>query len=783
MLAKAALTLATAAALLLALPALAPLIAGDSWWGPAAAVVAACAAAGLGLRAARVPVAVVPLLQAAVVLCVLIGAFVPYAAPLGFVPTSDSLSDLVAVFTEGRAQIGTETTPIPATPALALVVAAAMGLLAIVSDFLGVTARAAAMTALPLAGLLLVPLLVDDQGLSPFAFAGAAAGYVVLLAVDGWVRDAGWGVPVRAAHDTAAPVLGGVQHIAATAGVAAVAVALALVVPLAVPGLSSNSLYALADGSRLGGETVTTTHPLVSLRRDLSSTSDRPVLTYSTDSENPDYLRMYSLDAFDGQNWTMSRLRAEGDGDLDDEVLPSPPGQTYIASERTTTEITLADRFETDFLPMPYPPRELSASGEWYADPDTLMVFTTGAPARGDDYEVTSLVNEPDLDALAADMEPGGELDERYLEVPGSVDERTAELAASITSEADTAHDKAVALQEWFTRRGGFSYDLTPPSVPAGEDPLSYFLFDNRVGYCEQFAGAMALLARQAGIPARVAIGYTSGAGAGEGTWEVTESDAHAWPELYFQGAGWLRFEPTPASPGGQGTATVPDYAEGMPSAPQGGQAQGPQNPQGDSGTGPSAEPEAPQDQTESEDPAATEEEGRDGLAGGPDDGRGLGWWAALVLPAVLVAAVLPAFARFLVRRARWVRAGSATQRARAAWRELRDDSRDLGLAWGAAESPRAVAQRLSDDLGLEEQARAAVWRLAMGEESARYAPEFAQEGTPSDDSRRVRAALRAACGRAAALRAVVLPRSLLPAPPAPVAAPSSTAAPGTAAG
>ncbi|MFD0776194.1 transglutaminaseTgpA domain-containing protein, partial [Streptomonospora algeriensis] len=419
-------------------------------------------------------------------------------------------------------------------------------------------------------------------------------------------------------------------HVAATAGVAAAAVALALVVPPAVPGLSSSSLYALADGARLSGETVTTTHPLVSLRRNLSSTSDRPVLTYRTEAENPDYLRMYSLDAFDGQNWTMSRLRAEGDGNLDDEVLPSPPGQSYIESDRTTTEVTLANRFETDFLPMPYPPRELSASGEWYADPDTLMVFTTGAPARGDRYEVTSLVNEPAPDALAADMEPGGELDERYLNVPGSVDERTADLAASITSGADTAHGKAVALQEWFTGRGGFTYDLAPPSVPAGEDPLSYFLFDNRVGYCEQFAGAMALLARQAGIPARVAIGYTSGTGTGEGTWQVTESDAHAWPELYFQGAGWLRFEPTPASPGGQGTATVPDYSEGTPSAPQGGQAQRPQDPRNGGDAGASAGPEGPQDPTaESQSPAAAAEEDQNDLVGGLRDGGGPGrWWA-----------------------------------------------------------------------------------------------------------------------------------------------------------
>ena len=70
----------------------------------------------------------------------------------------------------------------------------------------------------------------------------------------------------------------------------------------------------------------------------------------------------------------------------------------------------------------------------------------------------------------------------------------------------------------------------------------------------------MAVLARLLGIPSRVAVGYTAGTRVGHDRWEVSTSDAHAWPELYFQGAGWLRFEPTPAGSGGQATATGPAY-------------------------------------------------------------------------------------------------------------------------------------------------------------------------------------------------------------------------------
>src|SRR5699024_1547812 len=267
--------------------------------------------------------------------------------------------------------------------------------------------------------------------------------------------------------------------------------------------------------------------------------------------------------------------------------------------------------------------------------------------------------------------------------------ERTGDLAERITAEEGTAHDKAVALQEWFTG-GRFTYDLTPPPVPQGEDPLDYFLFENRVGYCEQFAGAMALLARQAGIPARVGIGYTSGTANGDGTWEVYESDAHAWPELYFEGAGWLRFEPTPASSGGQGTATVPDHADGLSAVPPDDGAAGSQDSEEAGGSAPSEASPRPQVPTASPPSSAAPDAENQGAAGG-DRGSsgGPGWWWAALVPAALLLAALPALARFAVRRTRWLRAGSATERAHAAWRELRDDSRDLGIAWSAAESPR----------------------------------------------------------------------------------------------
>ena len=100
---------------------------------------------------------------------------------------------------------------------------------------------------------------------------------------------------------------------------------------------------------------------------------------------------------------------------------------------------------------------------------------------------------------------------------------------------------------------------------------LIQFLTKTKEGYCQQFAFGMAVLARLAGIPARVVVGYTQGSFIGNDNWQVKTSDAHAWPELYFPGDGWLRFEPTPpnaAGLAGQATAIAPPYSTPLADQP-----------------------------------------------------------------------------------------------------------------------------------------------------------------------------------------------------------------------
>jgi hypothetical protein len=290
-------------------------------------------------------------------------------------------------------------------------------------------------------------------------------------------------------------------------------------------------------------------------------------------------------------------------------------------------------------------------------------------------------------------------------------------LADRITKGKTSAYDKAVALQAWFHRPGNFIYSVRANSG-TGASALARFLKTTKTGSCQQFAFGMAVLARLVGIPSRVVVGFTQGTFAGHDTWRVETSDAHAWPELYFSGAGWLGFEPTPPSQGGQpgqGTATVPAYSDpqhfpGGASHPRAGQNPG----------GPA--------------PAPSPSHSAAGLPGkltnqgagpsGPGTSRGSDPVPIGALAIALLAGLLltPGMTRVAVRRWRWRRARDDVTRAHVAWRELCDDLADHRISWPASESPRALARRITGSLGLAGAEREALARVACAEERASYA-------------------------------------------------------------
>jgi transglutaminase-like putative cysteine protease len=121
------------------------------------------------------------------------------------------------------------------------------------------------------------------------------------------------------------------------------------------------------------------------------------------------------------------------------------------------------------------------------------------------------------------------------------------DVARRVAGDATTPYGAVLALESWFRQTGGFRYDESPPHVDG--PPLVAFVTRTRAGYCQHFAGAMALMLRQLGVPSRVAVGFTSGTRQGN-DWVVTDHDAHAWVEVWFPGQGWIPFDPTP----GRGT-------------------------------------------------------------------------------------------------------------------------------------------------------------------------------------------------------------------------------------
>lgn len=129
-----------------------------------------------------------------------------------------------------------------------------------------------------------------------------------------------------------------------------------------------------------------------------------------------------------------------------------------------------------------------------------------------------------------------------YLQIPDDMSDKIRELALSVTRGCSTEYEKLKAMESYLQT---YTYTLTPPEAPGGQDMIEHFLFDSREGYCTYFASAYVLMSRSIGIPARYVSGFCVPVW-NERAWnyQVTSDKAHAWPEAYLEGIGWIPFEP-----------------------------------------------------------------------------------------------------------------------------------------------------------------------------------------------------------------------------------------------
>jgi transglutaminase-like putative cysteine protease len=328
---------------------------------------------------------------------------------------------------------------------------------------------------------------------------------------------------------------------------ATIAVALAVAVAAGVvgprlPGADAAPLY---DTKGRGGGVTEVVSPLVDIRSRLTNRSTDEMFRVRAGAAS--YWRSSALPEFDGTTWRLpERTLAPVGGEL------SAPRPGAVELRQRIEIVDLRGSL------VPAAPDPFQASGRddlrWVAETSTL-VTVDGDLRLGDVVEVVSgspRFEAATLSAATADG-PG---DPIYTELPADFPSVVRETARLVAGDAGTPYEAAMALQTWF--QTSFEYSL---EVQAGHSSGAIVAFlRNGVGYCEQFAGTFAAMMRTLGHPARVAVGFTSGVEVAPGTFSVEGRHAHAWPEVWFDGLGWVGFEPTPGrgAPGAESYTGLP---------------------------------------------------------------------------------------------------------------------------------------------------------------------------------------------------------------------------------
>ncbi|MCX4980366.1 DUF3488 and transglutaminase-like domain-containing protein [Streptomyces sp. NBC_00572] len=764
---RARLTLAAWGATLMASGALLPLVKPATWIFTAAFVLALVSGAGTLARRAPLARPLTLLAQFAVALLALTVIFAREQAILGFLPGPQVVTHAVELFTAGAEDVSRYAIPAPDTQGIRLMLVGGVVAIGLMVDTLAVTFRKAAPAGLPLLALYSVAAGLSGGGAGWLWFLLAGTGYLLLILAESRDRLSAWGRVFGGAQrsgrpGTALAAGGGTAFAPARTGrrIGAVAMGVAMVVPLALPGFSGGLFGGDGEGTGgtgKGGGTITAVNPLVSLQDNLRQPEDREVLRYRTNArDNSDmYLRLVALDQFDGTSWKSSVRPIEAVP----KQLPWPDGlsQTVQITE-VTSNFVASDGYEQKWLPMPYPAGRVDIDGRWRYEPTgRMLVGDDKQTTRGARYTVSSLDVRPTSAQLAAAGNAPEQVRREYTKVPASLPADVKATALDVTKGARNDYERAVKLQDWFARDGGFRYDVEVTSG-TGVQAISRFLKDKQ-GFCVHFSFSMAAMARSLGIPARVAVGFMPGTTQTDGSVSVGIRDAHAWPELYFEGAGWTRFEPTPSR------GSTPAYTRGNTPS---GTATNPAQPQQSASAQPSAAPSASESCTPQErrlgdcDP-------EEAVGGTTSDGSGPNPLTVVLiaLGALLVLALpfLPLLWRTRVRARRLGTAGlrgpeETTARTLAVWQEINDTAWDYGVEPDESQTPRKTAARIVRVGELGGEAADSVHRVARAVEEALYAPNPRPTSGLADEAARIRAGFHAAADRRARLRALLAPRS-----------------------
>ncbi len=470
-------------------------------------------------------------------------------------PTPDSLNALWRSLYRAYEHSQVDYAPIPIRPGYAIIIVAALWVATTVGEISTFRWRRPLMASL-------MPIVIFAFAMTVGTGTGAPAFVAVFLTslltywgLESAHRLRSWGRWVSAwSHHRDAEPESLTGDLARRLGAAAVMAA--VISPLFLPALNEGILRwrsGIGPGSGEGG-TSGRINPWVSIVPGIPNQTDAEL--FQVDSRDAAYWRIASLEIFDGEDWREAeeaRVPADG-GSI------GGPGISVTASEPLIQTYAITG-LRGEFLPAAVFPTQATrldvegpeaVAGIDY-DPDSGAILVDDELEEGDIYEVSSNVPAIQYEDLI-DAEPAqpGEIDDVFFQLRQRLPVEVDELIANWTRKAETPFEKLVAIQE---RLRSFEYELEPPT-PQGESLVADFLLNTKQGFCQHFATAFAAIARQLNYPARVSVGFLPGEKDQiSNVYTVRGTDAHAWPEVYFSGYGWIAFEPTP-----RGESVAPQY-------------------------------------------------------------------------------------------------------------------------------------------------------------------------------------------------------------------------------
>ncbi|MEV1287965.1 DUF3488 and transglutaminase-like domain-containing protein [Micromonospora sp. NPDC049679] len=705
---------------------------------------------------------------------------------LAVLPSAETFRHFGELLTQSTQDVRAYGVPVPDGDPLLFITVLGVGSVAILVDLLSVGLRRPALAGLPMLAIYSVPVAVYVDSVSPVPFVVGAVGFLWLLVTDNVDRVRRFGR--RFTGDGRDVDVWEPSPLAAAGRrLSVVGVVLAVLLPLAVPGMTSGALNSFtsagADGTGRGPGTGGRVNLFAALSGQLNQSEVRDLAKLTTTDPQPAYLRFGVADELRGDGFAS---RPPSGRPLAQALVdPRRSQEAGVTQESYRASVEVSPDFDMPMLPtFPTLTAVKDLDGAWLYDPGMQIVYSnrTRGKDRTYSFDFVRSTYSPAALRRSLPLARDDSLRQKFTGVP--VEPEVSRLVSRLTAGKRTDYDRVRAIYDYFSRSNGFTYSLRTEGGTSGREIVNFLT--TKVGFCQQYAAAMAWLVRAAGVPARVAFGFTNGSKRQDNTVILTNRNLHAWTEVYFNGVGWVPFDATPAAsvPGSTRSPWAPDTDQPEPVSPSAA-------PNAPTETGPSAAPTGPDGPT------------RDIDAGIPTGNRSAGptgptwpWWAAAGLVLLLALLAVPAMFRSMLRRRRATRAagagtgpagdtdggplagegppgspslvviGTDADRARsdahAAWDELIDTLVDFRVPVDPTETPRATADRLVASGRVHDASAEATRLLGRAEERARYARDPLQIASLPESLRTVRKAIASGADRRTRWIAAALPPSVL---------------------